>query len=47
MTGWGAHGFDQIQWALGMDETGPVEVWAEGGKLEAPTYTTPEGGGRG
>jgi predicted dehydrogenase len=26
MTNWGAHGVDQIQWALGMDETGPVEL---------------------
>jgi predicted dehydrogenase len=26
MTNWGAHGVDQIQWALGMDATGPVEV---------------------
>jgi predicted dehydrogenase len=26
MTNWGAHGIDQIQWALGMDETGPVEM---------------------
>jgi predicted dehydrogenase len=26
MTNWGAHGIDQIQWALGMDETGPVEI---------------------
>jgi predicted dehydrogenase len=27
MTNWGAHGVDQIQWALGMDSTGPVELW--------------------
>ena len=26
MTNWGAHGVDQIQWALGMDATGPVEI---------------------
>ncbi|MBI2422241.1 MAG: Gfo/Idh/MocA family oxidoreductase [Candidatus Hydrogenedentes bacterium] len=26
VTGWGAHGLDQIQWALGMDASGPVEV---------------------
>lgn len=28
--GWGAHDLDQIQWALGMDESGPQEVWVEG-----------------
>jgi predicted dehydrogenase len=27
MTNWGAHGIDQIQAALGMDQTGPVEFW--------------------
>lgn len=27
MTNWGAHGVDQIQSALGMDTTGPVEFW--------------------
>ena len=27
MTNWGAHGIDQIQWALGASHTGPVEVW--------------------
>ncbi len=26
MTNWGAHGCDQIQWALGACETGPVEL---------------------
>lgn len=47
MTGWGAHGFDQVQWALGMDESGPVEVWTEGPKMEPPTYTAPEPKARG
>ncbi len=27
VTGWGTHSYDQIQRALGTDETGPVEVW--------------------
>ena len=27
MTNWGAHGVDQVQWALGMSESGPVEIW--------------------
>ncbi len=47
MTGWGAHGLDQVQWALGMDETGPVEIWTEGPKYDPPTYTEPESRGRG
>jgi predicted dehydrogenase len=47
MTGWGAHGLDQIQWALGMDESGPVEVWTEGEKFAPPTYTAPESRDRG
>lgn len=29
MTNWGAHGVDQIQWGLGADGTGPVEIWPE------------------
>jgi predicted dehydrogenase len=27
VTNWGAHGVDQIQWAVGMSQTGPVEMW--------------------
>jgi predicted dehydrogenase len=47
MTGWGAHGIDQIQWALGMDESGPVEIWTEGGEFDPPTYSEPESRARG
>jgi predicted dehydrogenase len=38
MTNWGAHGCDQIQWALGFSHSGPVEVW--------PTSPGPNGGVR-
>ncbi len=34
MTNWGAHGVDQMQWALDMDDTGPVEMWP----LEETSY---------
>ena len=47
MTGWGAHGLDQVQCALGMDEGGPIEVWVEGPKFDPPTYTAPETRARG
>jgi predicted dehydrogenase len=29
VTGWGAHALDQVQCALGTDDTTPVEVWPE------------------
>ncbi len=29
MTNWGAHGVDQIQWALGKSDTGPTELWPD------------------
>jgi len=47
MTGWGTHGFDQVQWALGMDDGGPIAVWTEGEPFAPPTYTEPEGLARG
>lgn len=30
VSGWGTHALDQVQCALGTDDTGPVEVWPEG-----------------
>ncbi|MDO4550883.1 MAG: Gfo/Idh/MocA family oxidoreductase [Planctomycetia bacterium] len=47
MTGWGTHGLDQIQWALGMQETGPVEIIVTGEKLVPPVYNEPESSKRG
>jgi len=47
MTGWGAHGFDMIQLALGMDEGGPVEIWTEGSKFQTVTYAQAESKKRG
>jgi len=29
VTGWGTHSLDQVQCALGTDDTGPVEIWLE------------------
>ena len=47
MTGWGTHGLDQIQCALGMDETGPVEIFVDGPTLVPPVYDKPESRQRG
>ncbi len=47
MTGWGTHGLDQIQWALGYDDGGPVEVWCEDGKYEMPVFDEPMNRGKG
>lgn len=32
MTGWGSHHFDIAQWGLGMDNSGPVEIYPPDGK---------------
>lgn len=29
VTGWGTHALDQVQCALGTDDTGPIEIWTE------------------
>lgn len=47
MTGWGTHGFDQIQWALGRDQTGPTEILVDGPALKLPTYHRAESMDRG
>jgi predicted dehydrogenase len=36
VSGWGTHALDQIQCALGTDDTGPVELWTEGEGPQAP-----------
>ena len=41
MTGWGTHGFDQVQCALGLDRSGPVDVIVEGEKLIPPVFEKP------
>ncbi|MDP7017634.1 MAG: Gfo/Idh/MocA family oxidoreductase [Pirellulaceae bacterium] len=45
VTGWGTHSYDQIQRALGADETGPVQVWLTEPVKNMPTgkYDNPKG----
>jgi predicted dehydrogenase len=46
VTDWGSHGLDMAQWGLGMDDSGPLEVWTEGEPF-TPLDSTPEApGGR-
>ena len=44
---WGGHGIDQVQCALGTDDTGPVEVIVGGPALVPPVYSQPEDPTRG
>ncbi len=44
VTGWGAHAFDQVQRALGTDDTVPEEIWLTGSGPNAPvTMRYPNG----
>ncbi len=48
LANWGCHGLSMVQWALGMDHTGPVEVWVEPAeKLQEIVYHDPETRDRG
>lgn len=41
MTNWGAHHLDIVQWALGMDESGPQEIEGHARYDKAKRYETP------
>jgi predicted dehydrogenase len=39
---WGCHGLSMVQWALQMDNSGPVEIWVDPAeKMETVVYDTP------
>ncbi len=43
LANWGCHGLSMVQWALGMDNSGPVEIWVDPAeKLPTVVYDTPE-----
>jgi predicted dehydrogenase len=44
VTGWGAHAFDQVQRALGTDDTDPEEAWPEGEGPNCPVTLRYPGG---
>ena len=46
ITGWGTHDIDQIHWALGMDESGPEEIWTVGNPYEPWIARRPDRAGR-
>ncbi len=37
----GSHFLDMVQWALGMDDSGPIEVWTEGEPFDSRTGRGP------
>ena len=48
LANWGCHGLSMVQWALQMDNSGPVEIWVDPAeKLEKVVYDTPETRDRG
>lgn len=48
LVNWGCHGLSMVLWGLGMDHSGPVEIWVEPAKkLEKLVYTQPEDRKRG
>jgi predicted dehydrogenase len=48
LANWGCHGLSMVQWALGMDRTGPVDIWVEPEqRLQEVWYHHPETRDRG
>ncbi|MCS7237966.1 MAG: Gfo/Idh/MocA family oxidoreductase [Thermoguttaceae bacterium] len=48
LVNWGCHGLSMVLWALGMDKSGPTEIWVEPPvKLEKLVYDKPEKRDRG